>query len=409
LDLGGIDVDDGDLLVGPSVSLQEVIDSETADLNTAGLLPTACRAQSPSRTVRSMATLAGEAAHGATDSSVGAALLALNAIFEIAHPEEPRESPALRFVPRPEEDLRGGGLVRRIRIPGAPDGAALERASVLPTAPPLAIVAVTVATAGEKCSRARIAVGGLRGRPVRILEAEIQIERTSADDDTLRRAAEEASRVADVPDDGPPVPYRRRLVRVLTFRALKRALAQARSKTERPKPRVRPRLTVRAPRPLPYFTSGRVELTVNGKALRADAEARTTLVDLLRRSGLRGVREACGTGGCGSCTVLLDGQPACACLTLAVRAHGRSVVTVEGLGGPRGASPIPAAFESEGALHCGYCTPGLEISAKALLDASREPSRAEAVDALAGCLCPCTGGLRPVEAALAAAARKARA
>jgi carbon-monoxide dehydrogenase small subunit len=150
-------------------------------------------------------------------------------------------------------------------------------------------------------------------------------------------------------------------------------------------------------------------MTVNGRPLRADAEARTTLVEVLRRAGLRGAREACGTGDCGACTVVLDGRPVCACLTLAVRAHGRSLQTVEGLTGPRGATLIPAEFVEQGAVHCGFCTPAQELCVKALLDSSREPSEEDALDALAGARCPCLGPARPVAAAQAAAARKARA
>ena len=191
--------------------------------------------------VRGMATLAGEAVEGAPDSAVAAALLALNAIFVIAHPEEPRESPALRFVRQPADDLRGGGLVQRILIPGPPDGAALERAAVLPSAPPLALVAVTVAFSGEKCSRARIALAGLRGRPHRVLDAEALVERTAADEEAIERAATEAARLAEVPEDGDEAStsYRRHLVRVLTRRALRRALEQARDATKRPRPRAR--------------------------------------------------------------------------------------------------------------------------------------------------------------------------
>ena len=166
---------------------------------------------------------------------------------------------------------------------------------------------------------------------------------------------------------------------------------------------------MRALRPLEYFTSGRVELTVNGRPLRAEVEARTTLLELLRRAGLRGAKEACGTGECGACTVLLDGRPVCACLTLAVRAHGRSVQTVEGLGGPRGGSAIPMALWEQGAVQCGFCSPGMALSMRAFLEQNRDPTAEEARDAIAGCLCPCTGPARAVAAVLDAAARKARA
>ena len=167
---------------------------------------------------------------------------------------------------------------------------------------------------------------------------------------------------------------------------------------------------LRPPRPphapttaLPYFTSGRIELVVNGEARHFEAEARTSLLELLRREGYCGVKHGCETGECGACAVLLDGRPVNSCLTLALRAHGRSVTTVEGLGSPDRLHPVQAAFVETGAIQCGYCTPAMELCAKALLDAIPDPSEAEARDALAGCLCRCTGYVKPVEAVIRAA------
>src|SRR6185295_12252027 len=205
----------------------------------------------------------------AETSEVAAALLALNAVFVIAHPDEPRESPALRFLRQPKDDLQGGGLVERIFIPGAPDGAALERAALMPSAPALIAVAVTVAFSGEKCSRARIAIAGLDGRPARFLDAEAQVERTSADEEALGRAAEQAALLAPLRDDPMAgTDYKRHLVRVLTLRALRRALLQAREGQAPPRRSLRSRSTLRGVSPLPYFTSGRLELSVNGRPLR---------------------------------------------------------------------------------------------------------------------------------------------
>ena len=157
---------------------------------------------------------------------------------------------------------------------------------------------------------------------------------------------------------------------------------------------------------MPYFTSGRLELSVNGRVLRAEAEARTTLLDLLRGAGIFGVKAGCATGRCGACTVLLDGRPVASCLTLAVRAQGRTVLTVEGLGTAERPHPLQAAFAEAGASQCGFCTPGLVLGARALLEAVPSPSEDEVRDALAG-LCRCTGYARPMAAVLAAAARAA--
>ena len=406
LDLMGIEAEEEDLLLGSMATLQDVIDSPLTYAATASLLPAACRSQSVSRMVRGMATLGGESVQGDPDSEVVAALLALNAVYVIAHPDEVRESPALRFLKGPAEDLAGGGIVRSILIPGTPHGAALERAAVMAGASPLVAVVATVTFAGENCIRARIALTGLTTRPARVLEAESHVERTPGGDTALKRAVEQVVARAPFRSDGhASAAYRREAAAVLTLRALQRAVETARHPADRTLPRLRPRLPHRAPTALPYFTSGRIEITVNGRPLRAEVEARTSLLDYLRGEGLLGAKTGCDTGACGACAVLLDGRPANACLILAVRAQGHSVQTVEGLGSPEALHRVQAAFLAEGAVQCGFCTPAMQLSAKALLDAVPDPTEAEARDALAGCLCRCTGYAKPVRAVLAAARR----
>jgi aerobic-type carbon monoxide dehydrogenase small subunit (CoxS/CutS family)/CO/xanthine dehydrogenase FAD-binding subunit len=409
LGLDGLSMDDSDLVLGATTSLQDVLDSPTAWTATAGLLPEACRAHSVSRMLRGMATVGGEAAYAAHDSEVAAALLALNAVFVVKRPAEVLEIPALRFLRDPREDLAGGGLLTSIFIPGAPGGAALERVAVLPSAPSLVTVAVALSLSGGKCSRARIAVSGLFGPPARVTEAEDRIELTGAGDDDVEECARLVARAAFRDDAHAPADYRGRAARVLALRALRRAVAMARGARPLEPPRSWRALRERVPAALPYFTSGRMDLTVNGAALHPDVEARTTLLDLLRRLGYWGVKHGCETGECGACAVLLDGRPVSTCLTLALRAAGRQVQTVEGLGAPDRLHPIQTAFVDTGAIQCGYCTPAMELCAKALLDNVADPSEAEVRDALAGCLCRCTGYVKPVQAVLAAAREMAAA
>jgi aerobic-type carbon monoxide dehydrogenase small subunit (CoxS/CutS family)/CO/xanthine dehydrogenase FAD-binding subunit len=404
LELVGLRIEDGDLVLGSMTTLQDVIDSPIAYAATAGLLPAACRAQSASRMVRGMATLGGESVHGDPDSEVVAALLALNAVYAVAHSSEVRESPALRFLRIPGEDLAGGGILRSILIPGPPHGAALERAAVFASAPPLVAVVATVTYAGENCIRVRVAATGLTGRPARVLDAEAQVERTIGDEAALGRAVEQVVAHAPFRDDAhATAAYRRDAARALTLRALRRAVEQARSRETPALPRLRPPLPHRAVTALPYFTSGRIEITVNGRPLRKEVEARTTLVEFLRGEGLLGAKSGCDTGQCGACTVLLDGLPVNSCLKLAVRAQGRSVQTVEGLGTPEAPHRVQAAFAAEGAFQCGFCMPAMQLAGKALLDAIHEPTEGEVRDALAGCLCRCTGYVKPVRAVLRAA------
>jgi len=410
LGLTRVEIVDGDLHLGATVTLQEVIDSPAVHEATAGLLPAAARAHSASRMIRSMATVGGEAVHGAHDSEVVAALLALNAIFEVALPTGPLESPALRFLRDPAEDLGPGGLLTSLMVPGMPEGAALERVAVLPSAPSLVAVAVTISFAGEKCARARIALTGLRTRPARVPEAEARVEGSVGDAAALQRCVDQIAMRAPFRDDAhAPASYRKEAALVLARRALERAIAQARGAPKAAPPRPRPPLPLRRPTELPYFTSGMVELWVNGEKRRASAEARTTLLEMLRGEGLHGVKHGCETGECGACTVLVDGRPLCSCLTLALRAEGRHVETVEGLGTPDALHPVQQAFVDTGAVQCGYCTPAMVLCAKAMLEAVPRPTEEDARDALAGCLCRCTGYRKPVEAVLRAAAGPRRA
>lgn len=134
-----------------------------------------------------------------------------------------------------------------------------------------------------------------------------------------------------------------------------------------------------------------VTFTLNGEAKAAFTEDGQNLLDFLRRSvGDLSPKYGCGQGTCGACTVLLDGEPQLACLTLAELVQGRRVETVAGLG-PARLHPLQEAFMERFAAQCGYCTPGMLMSAKALLDRTPRPSREEIIEAIAGNLCRCTG------------------
>ena len=142
-----------------------------------------------------------------------------------------------------------------------------------------------------------------------------------------------------------------------------------------------------------------LRLNVNGDDIDVAAPAHWTLLEVLRYElGLTGSKQGCDKGDCGACTVLLDGKPVLSCLTLAASAAGREVVTIEGLmplhkrGGRAGeVDPIQDAFDRCGALQCGFCQPGMMLSARALLREHPEPTETQIRDALAGNLCRCTG------------------
>jgi len=149
----------------------------------------------------------------------------------------------------------------------------------------------------------------------------------------------------------------------------------------------------------------RITVNVNGAARSAEVEPRLLLVHFLRdRLRLTGTHLGCDTSGCGACTVLVDGVPVKSCTYLAVQADGRSVETVEGLLSNGQLHPVQAAFKQEHGLQCGFCTPGMMLTAKALLAGNPSPSEDEVRWALSGNICRCTGYMNIVRAVQAAAA-----
>jgi len=149
----------------------------------------------------------------------------------------------------------------------------------------------------------------------------------------------------------------------------------------------------------------KISLTVNGSPRELDSAPLVRLLDALRGPlGLTGTKEGCGEGECGSCTVLLDGDPVNACLVPIGQCEGREITTVEGLGKAQHLSPLQRCFIDEGGAQCGICTPGMLIAAEALLRQRPDPDEPAIREALAGNLCRCTGYQRIVESVLSAAA-----
>lgn len=155
-----------------------------------------------------------------------------------------------------------------------------------------------------------------------------------------------------------------------------------------------------------------IELSINGETCELAVAPNATLAEVIRdQVGLTGTKEACGTGECGTCTVLIDGRPILSCLTLAVDCQKQSIVTVEGLSEGETLTPVQQAFHDCGAIQCGFCTPGMVLSTTALLKANPDPSTLEIQKALEGHLCRCTGYnkiLEAVQQAAAAVAPKAK-
>ena len=143
----------------------------------------------------------------------------------------------------------------------------------------------------------------------------------------------------------------------------------------------------------------KIHFTLNGRAVECETDAQTRLLDLLRETlALTGTKEGCGSGECGACTVIVDGEAVNSCLYLAAEIDGRELLTIEGLASEDGTlHPIQKAFVENGGIQCGYCSPGMILSAKALLDENANANEVEIKEAIAGNLCRCTGYVQIID------------
>jgi carbon-monoxide dehydrogenase small subunit len=152
-----------------------------------------------------------------------------------------------------------------------------------------------------------------------------------------------------------------------------------------------------------------IVLNVNKMNYKVAVEPQRTLVEVLRDTlGLTGTKKSCNEGECGACTVLMDGKPAASCLVLALDAQGKEITTIEGLSEGEKLHPIQEAFVKHAAIQCGFCTPGMVLSAKALLDENPKPTATEVRKGISGNLCRCTGYQQIVDAILAASQTMAK-
>lgn len=143
----------------------------------------------------------------------------------------------------------------------------------------------------------------------------------------------------------------------------------------------------------------KINMNVNGRDYELEIHEDKRLIDVLREDlGFTGVKEGCSEGECGACTVIMDGYTVNSCLVMAFQAHGSTIVTIEGLEKDGKLDPIQQSFIEKGATQCGYCTPGFIVSARALLDKVKNPTREEIREAISGNLCRCTGYNKIVEA-----------
>lgn len=150
----------------------------------------------------------------------------------------------------------------------------------------------------------------------------------------------------------------------------------------------------------------KIKFILNHEDIEYEVDANKTLLKMLREDfDLTGAKEGCGAGECGACTIIVDGKPVNSCLMLGVEADGKEILTIEGLSNGTKLDDLQASFIKNGALQCGYCTPGMIMSAKALLKENSKPTEEEVIEAISGNLCRCTGYKKIVEAIMEVAER----
>jgi carbon-monoxide dehydrogenase small subunit len=182
-------------------------------------------------------------------------------------------------------------------------------------------------------------------------------------------------------------------------RRIARRMGRRRRAIKKAKRMVKKGSARKGPKAPPSMAKRHIVITVNGHPREVTVRPNVTLLDVLRKDlNLKGTNKGCGTGDCGACTVIMDGKAVNSCLVLAVDADGKRITTIEGLAPPGELHPVQRAFIDNGAVQCGFCTPGMILTAKAFLDTNPDPTEEECKRAISGNLCRCTGYKKIVEA-----------
>ncbi len=277
---------------------------------------------------------------------------------------------------------------------------ALRRAQAIS----LVNVAIVLTMNGTLVQEARITLGAVAPTIIHAAAAENYLNGKLLNDEVIQEAARLAMEAArPISDIRGSAQYRKRMIQVITRRGLTAIL----SKTERQGFPQKPVLLWGKPvyamskleRSVRHDEHTPIDTVINGKPVRFTNGQNKTLLRLLREDGLMtGTKEGCAEGECGACTVFLDGVAVMSCMVPAVRAHGASIVTIEGLADEHRLHPVQEAFVKDGAVQCGYCTPGFIMSAAKLLEERPEPTQDEIKQAMTGNLCRCTGYYKIIQA-----------
>ena len=409
--LDGVAVQDGHLHIGARTTIIAMQRAPQIQAHFAALAE-ACASFSTTQ-VQTMGTLGGNVGHGSPASDTAPALLALGAEVEIAGPGGGRRLPLEKFFLGPGKTaLQIGELLTAVVLPrpAAGSGSAFLKVSRVAADIAKASAAVALVRQADRITSARLAFGSVGPTPMRTPKAEQLLAGQVWSEELVSRAAQAAAEeVTPIDDVRSEAWYRRDVVRVLAYDGLHRAWQNALrgpAEWKTAGQTTEPAATAAGPVPMLEANQKRwIELNVNGQKLQAWVAPNDLLLNVIREQlELTGSKYGCGIGECSACTVQMDGKPVLACLVLAVSAVGHEILTVEGLQEPNGElHPLQEAFLDFAAYQCGYCTPGMLLTAKSLLADQPHPTEDDVRHYLRGNLCRCTGYASIVRAVMSCA------
>jgi len=397
---------DGMIHLGAMVTHNQCVSSELIR-NRAYPLARACWEVGAPQ-IRNRGTVAGNLITASPANDTITALMVLDARLVLVSERGKRTIPLKDFYKGVRKtDLQPDELLIEIQFPalennqkGTFQKLALRRAQAIS----IVNVAVLLKFNGNEIISTVIALGAVAPTIIRASEAELFLTGKSLGMDVIAQAADLTMKAARPIDDiRASATYRREMVRILTNRSLRSILNGSERDTFPTDPVLLwgEKTSTRQPA-VPFHSGSMIETCVNGRKFAIRGAHRKTLLRLLREDvGLTGTKEGCAEGECGACTIFLDGKAVMACLVPAGRAHGAEIITIEGIYDSHKAAtlhPVQEAFIQEGAVQCGYCTPGFIMSAVKLLEERPNPTINEIQQALTGNLCRCTGYYRIISA-----------
>ncbi len=417
-ELSGIAESDDDITIGPLATHADLVRSEVVRKFAPLLGVAAAAIGSPQ--IRERGTVGGNVMNAAACADTAPPLIALGATVTLQSRSDCRELPLADLFVRPyQTKAKPDELLTGIRFPKLGRGVRsafikLGRRNALSISR-LSVAAVLRINKSGRIAEARIVPGAAFPTWQRVVEAERMLIGEKPGPKLFAAAGQKVSEeMIKATGRRWSTEYKEPVIAVLVRRALQDCAANpapqssAPAKLAGPARRADRREAVSAKPPMPApgalgparpATETSITITINGLPHTLTVPANTTLLDLLRdHVGLMGTKCGCEIGECGACTVLLDGAPVNSCLVLASQIAGREVLTVEGLAQNGKLHPLQESFLDHDAAHCGFCTPGMLLSAKALLDWNPRPTEAEIRRAISGNLCRCTGYQQIVEA-----------